>query len=292
MAGSEQQAEQPDGRTASPIVLDNSGTGAPADNNPSSAASSTTPPAGEGGEGEKKTPPSPTPSGANETWAREQLERRVAKLTARNKDLEARVAAGTSTPGERTEVAANQTAITDAAVEARALAIAAQREYDRNAQTAVDAGRTRYGNDEFNERVSSFKRLHDPSDPVSNRAYSDLVEAAIETGAPEKIIFELGGDLKEADRILKLSPVKRAAALAKLAEKDEKKAEGEETGEAGETVSSAPKPITTIGRRGPAHTAIAASDPSRADNLSTAAWMERRNAEATDYNKKAGRRVI
>ncbi len=44
-------------------------------------------------------------------------------------------------------------------------------------------------------------------------------------------------------------------------------------------VSAAPKPITPITPVGNRHEQIAASDPAKADQLSSAEWHARRNAE-------------
>lgn len=269
------------------------------DSTASTTAASSTSPDDKAASGPSKTSggADPREAGANQDWAKEQLEKRVAKLTAQKKDLEARVAAGTSTAGERTQIDQNNEAIIEARAEAKAVVKAAQREYDRQANAAVEAGRETYGSDVFNAKVGEFRRLYDPADAESVKRYTALTEAAFETGSPEKIIFELGGNLQEAERIMNLSPVKQAVALAKLAAKGEKTVGKETDGEADEgegeaRISSAPKPITPISRRGAGHEQITPSDPTRADRLSTQAWMERRNAEAEVYNKKAGRRVI
>jgi hypothetical protein len=44
-------------------------------------------------------------------------------------------------------------------------------------------------------------------------------------------------------------------------------------------ISKAAKPITPLNGRGVAHEAINPDDPTRADGLSTKAWMERREAQ-------------
>lgn len=136
---------------------------------------------------------------------------------------------------------------------------------------AATAGRSAYS--DFDTRLRDItSNLVDQRDPASviryNQFLSDTIEAA--DGDPNvvaKVIYELGSDLNEADRVMGLSSVKRGAELAKLSSR-----------EAAE-VSSAPKPITPVAARGDKHESIKASDPSRADGLSTASWMERREAE-------------
>ena len=90
----------------------------------------------------------------------------------------------------------------------------------------------------------------------------------MELDKPEAIIHALGSDLNEAARILALDPVRMGVEVAKLAMR----------ADAGPGVSAAARPITPVGARGAAHTAISADDPDKADRLSTAEWMKRREA--------------
>jgi hypothetical protein len=84
-------------------------------------------------------------------------------------------------------------------------------------------------------------------------------------------MYELGGDMAKASEMLELaaaSPVKMALEVAKMS-----LVKGEPE------PSKAPKPITPIGGKGSSLNEIAPSDPMRADKLSTAERMARRNEE-------------
>jgi hypothetical protein len=101
-------------------------------------------------------------------------------------------------------------------------------------------------------------------------AFRALVEAVIATDEPHKLLFELGQDPDEAERLLRLSPAKMGVELGKRLGGG---------APARPRATGAPKPITPISQRGRSHDPIAASDPERADRLSTEAWMKRREEE-------------
>lgn len=122
---------------------------------------------------------------------------------------------------------------------------------------------------DFDARVGQLKQLvSDWKDPAQFVPYNQFVAAAIETGDGEKILHALGGDLDEAARIMSLPPIKMAVELTRLA-----------SGEGKVEISKAPKPITPIAQRGTQHSQIDPTDVERADKLSTAEWMKRRNEQ-------------
>jgi hypothetical protein len=121
--------------------------------------------------------------------------------------------------------------------------------------------------------VDELRKLADPNDPISMATYNGFLAAALETGEAPKLIYALGSDLNEANRILSLPPLKMAVELTKLAAKPEQQ------------ISKASKPITPLNGRGVAHEAVDPTDPTRADALSTKAWMERRNAQLAAREK-------
>ncbi len=91
-----------------------------------------------------------------------------------------------------------------------------------------------------------------------------LVETAIETGAAHKVLYALGQDRDEAYRIMRLSPVKMAMELTKLAAKAAQPP-------AAAPVSKAPEPIRPV--RGASNADV---DP---EKLSTADWMKWREEQ-------------
>lgn len=252
------------------------------------------------------TPPSsanPTPSGTAQDlggggagapggstagvsqYAMEQALGRIAKLTARNKELEARVNAGTATPGERAANEANLEELAEAKAVVRAKVIAeqtlAQRAYDQDCANLVSEGKKAYGEEEFDKKVKQLATLFDSTNKEAAKRFTTLVQATIDSGEGPKLVYLLGDDTAEAAKIMTMSPGKMAAALMKLSQK-----------EPPQELSGAPKPIVPIGSRGQRHEDIKASDRDNSSKLTTEAWMARRNVEVEAYNKKMGRRVI
>lgn len=150
----------------------------------------------------------------------------------------------------------------EAEAQTRAQVLAAQAAFNAEANGVVEKGRGEFT--DFDERVTELRKLQDPTSQV---AYENMIRAAIETGEGPKLIHALGGDLNEASRIMGLSPTKMAVELTKIA-----------VGVPGK-LSAVPKPITPVGGRTAPHTTIDPTDPTRADNLSTAEWMARRQAQ-------------
>lgn len=91
-----------------------------------------------------------------------------------------------------------------------------------------------------------------------------LIEAAIESGNPHKLLFDLGGDLDEAARILELPPVRMAAAVAKFAA-----AQRAET----KKVTSAPAPIRPL-----TPAAGPTEDPEKMSSQEWRVWREKQVA--------------
>jgi hypothetical protein len=237
---------------ASPVVQEEEGappTSAPAE--ASAEAGSAT-----GGEGGSASPKPPVVD-----WR----ERRIAQLTAKLREAEARASAVPPAAA-----AAPQADLS--LVETRARELAAAQRFNDQCNDAATAGRQEFT--DFDTRVNALVQLVDRSDANSVSAYNQFLSAALETGAAPRLIHELGGDLNEASRILALPPVKMAVELAR-------RAMTEPT-----AVSRTPKPLATVGSRGVSNEVIDPRDSVRADKLSTAAWMERREAQVREQQAK------
>jgi uncharacterized protein with beta-barrel porin domain len=193
-------------------------------------------------------------------------DRRIAQLTAKLREEQAKNA---TKPVETTTTTQTQPVIPDAEIDRRAdikaQALAAQRAFDEACNSVVSAGRTAFP--DFDARVAEMKRLITPNDANSGAAYNAFIAAAIATGEAPRLIHELGGNLNEAARIMALPPIQQGVELTKLALR------------APADPTKAPKPPTPIRATGGSHDAIDPSDPERADNLSTAEWMRRREAQ-------------
>lgn len=171
----------------------------------------------------------------------------------------------------------------EAEIERRARVLASQQNaidtFNRMCREAATAGRVAFP--DFDTRVTALREAFagGEEDVQQQIIYNQFVAAALETGSAPALLHRLGGDLDEAARIMALSPIKMAVELTRLA------------GKAPDTSTTrAPKPITPVGSKGAAHTAIAPDDPERADNLPTAEWMKRRNEQEKTRAEAGGRR--
>lgn len=191
---------------------------------------------------------------------------RIAKLTARLRALEA-AKPGAAADDKRAAGAtdAEIEARIEAEAESRATSKAAQREFNNACNNAATAGRAAYP--DFDGKIKALVSVVDATDPAALANYNTMLATAIETGKAHELIYALGSDLNEANRVLSLSPVKMALELAKMTQGEDK------------PVSGMAKPIRPIGSRGTTHEQIDPTDPDRADGLTTKQWMERREAQ-------------
>jgi hypothetical protein len=200
-------------------------------------------------------------------------DRRIAQLTAQLYEAKAKaVAVGTPEP---TAPVVADSAEFERRVSAEAEVRAQTAEFNRACNEVADIGRAAFTPAVFNARVAEITKLVNGSDSVEVARYNQFLSAAIETGEGAKLLHGLGGDLNEAARIMALSPVKMAIALAKLAG-----ASTEPVVTPGNSLSGAPRPITPIGSRASNAADISPSDPDRSDALTTSAWMAKREKEA------------
>lgn len=214
----------------------------------------------------------PEPTVVAKPTAPDWRDKRIAQITARLRQYEK---PGGPAPAivPPTQAAAVDQAELDRLVEERATARAATAEFDRRCIAVVEEGQAEFP--EFDARINNLKRIADFSSPEEAAQYNQFLTAALESGAPARVLHELGADLNEASRILQLSPIRMGIELARLADR---------LGAAPAT-STVPKPPRVPAGGGGAgteasHTAIDPRDPARADRLSTAEWMKRRNAQA------------
>lgn len=207
--------------------------------------------------------PEPTPEPPKEDWK----DKRIAKLTARL--AEARKA-------EAAPQAPDPTADFNRRVaEAAAQQVAAQ-EYNRKCNEAAKKGKELFGAD-FDVALTQLRSLVNENDPEEVGSYNQFINAGLETEHLPELIAILGNNLGEASRILALPPVKMGIELAKLALAEPKAAP--------EPVSELRKPIRPVGGGRGDHLAVDPADPSRADSLSTAEWMKRREASLKEARR-------
>ena len=204
---------------------------------------------------------------------RKEAEDKLREQEARVRALEAQIAAGA--PPEQ-----------QALVEARARELAkelartqtTEERFVAQAKEVVAAGKGAYGA-EFDQRLADMAQaLMDTSDTDSVRRYTTMVQTAMEVGDAHVLIHRLGGDLDEANRILRLDPVKQAIALTALRG-------AVAVGAA--PVSQAPRPPTPVSGGGGHAPEVSPDDPNAADKLSSAEWHRRRQEQVRA--KRGGR---
>lgn len=200
-------------------------------------------------------------------------EQRIAKLTAKNKEMAEQLAAKAPTAAP-TPSPSTGGAEFDKQVRTEAEKIASQNAFNAACNAVAAKGKESFG--DFMPRVDALLQVVDKNDPASVAAYNGFLSAAMEVGGENahKIIYAVGGDLNEAARLMALPPIKLALELNKLAEKGV----GEE--------SKLAKPITPIAGKAATHSGIDPTDAERADQLSTSEWMKRREAQVAQQARR------
>jgi hypothetical protein len=215
---------------------------------------------------EEGAPPSPTPSPhTSGQWPKSAVDR-VAKLTARLRDYEARALGGQQPIDPATGQAFTPAQI-DAMISERASLVASQTAFNTRCNEAAGRGASKWP--DWQVRLNGLTQLVDTTDARSLQQYNLFLEAALETGDAEAIIYRLGSDLNLASRVLSLSPMKMAMEVGKLAE-----------GKGGEP-SKAPKPIRPVGSTSPV-TTTKPDDPERGAEMKIDDWMNARNKQAAE----------
>jgi hypothetical protein len=217
-----------------------------------------------GGEQQTQQTEKPAPEKPKTDWR----DRRIAQQSERMRALqreneELKASAGLTKPLDPN--ADFDRRVAEAAAQ-QAEAIAARRAFDARVADAYQAGLKQFPG-EFDQKVAALKGVVDWSDPAQQQAYNQFLIAALETGEAPRLISQLGSDPSEASRIMALPAVRMAVELAKMAATEPTQ------------TSSASRPITPVTQTGSNRTQIRPDDPERADQLSTAEWMRRRNEQ-------------
>ena len=164
-----------------------------------------------------------------------------------------------------------QRQITEAAAQ-----MAAASEFTRRCNEVAESGRRVFTN--FDQRVQRLTGLVDPNDQQQVVHYNAFLNAAMETGEAARLIYDLGGDLNEASRIMAMEPVKMAVELTRLASRVSTTDR-----------SNAPPPINPLGSAAnslPKNTLIQPDDADQSDNLSTEEWMRRREEQVASRRQR------
>jgi len=187
---------------------------------------------------------------------------RIGELTRKNRELQERQAALEAQAQQAAsggEAPVAPAPLPDEEINRRAAQLAEHQRWNEQANQIWNNGTSKF--QDFGVSVSGMVNLLGGSVPRS------LTEAAIATGEPEKVLYDLSKDLGEAARIAVLPPAQQGVEIAKFAQKRKAAAAPQ--------VSNAPAPITpAVGGGGQV------SPTELRDDLPIEEWMNRRNKVA------------
>ena len=154
-------------------------------------------------------------------------------------------------------------------LQAMAAQIAAQNDFNRQVSDEVARGRdpARGGHADFDQVASNLQRF--------GELPRTFVEAALATGKGAEVMYHLGGDIAEADRILSMPPIQQAVALATLAQSIKPTV--------AKTVTSAPNPVSPKVGGGKTTNTPTLED----ENMSTEAWIALREKQLAAKKSEA-----
>lgn len=208
-------------------------------------------------------------------------DKRIAQLTAQ---LRQAVPATPPAAGAPASVPSDPAEL-DRLVEARSAQKLEEEEFNRRCDEAVKAGRQKFGAEEFDSRLDGIRGLVNPNSKPEVQQYVQFLQLAAESDNFDAIVHELGGDLNRAVDFLALPEKKMALEIGKL----DARLGAAEAVKAVSEISRAPKPLLPVTPSGRG-TPIDPADPDKADTLTTAEWMRRRNEQIGPVGaRKAGR---
>lgn len=246
--------------------------------------SGSTPPAPEG-----ETAPagnsSKSATGAVEGKAKEDWrDKRIKQLTA--KLAGAKASPPAQAPGPAAPAGGLSPEDQEAEINRRAELRAQANQFSMDCNAAVARGREAFG-PEFDSRIAGLQAgITDPNDPADVGRYNALLQQGIEAGGLEHVIHALGENPEEAERVMRLPLAKMSMEVARIVDRAEQ-AKARSAGQGGNSLAPGqsaagaplPDPIKPVDGRSGQHIAIDPADASRADKLSTAEWMKRRNEQ-------------
>lgn len=213
------------------------------------------------------------------------FQRRIDKLSAEKRELEAKLAALTA--GKPTEKGAEPTkgdagdgkpqlekfesyeeyveALTDWKLERREAAKAEQAKAEADKQQQAELAKS------WQARQDAVRAKYDDYDEVVGQEIpitGVMQQALLESDHGAELAYWLGSNPKEAERIAKLGPVAAIKALAKI--EDSLSGGSEPPAKLKPRASSAPEPISPVGARG----SVATKDPDKMSFQEFKAWRE------------------
>ena len=215
------------------------------------------------------TPPEPTPTEASKTFTQEELDAIVGKRLAREQRKwereQAQKAKSQPVPSEplKADDFADAQTYAEALAERKAQELLAKRDADAERAATLDAYHDR--EEEARNKYDDFEQVaYNPKLPVTETMAQTI--QATENG-PD-VIYYLGSNPKEAERIARLSPLLQAREIGKIEAKLGANPPAKKT-------STAPAPIAPVTARTSTGTpAYDTTDPRSVKNMSTSEWIE------------------
>ena len=214
------------------------------------------------------TPPEPTPTEASKTFTQEELDAIVGKRLAREQRKwereQAQKAKSQPVPTEplKADDFADAQTYADALAERKAQELLARRDAEAERAATLDAYHDR--EEEARNKYDDFEQVaYNPKLPVTETMAQTI--QATENG-PD-VIYYLGSNPKEAERIARLSPLLQAREIGKIEAKLGDNPPAKKT-------STAPAPIAPVTARTSGAPAYDTTDPRSVKAMSTSDWIE------------------
>jgi hypothetical protein len=214
------------------------------------------------------TPPEPTPTEASKTFTQEELDAIVGKRLAREQRKwereQAQKAKSQPVPSEplKADDFADTQTYADALAERKAQELLAKRDAEAERQATLDAYHDR--EEEARNKYDDFEQVaYNPKLPVTE-TMAQTIQAS--DNGPD-VIYYLGSNPKEAERIARLSPLLQAREIGKIEAKLGDNPPAKKT-------STAPAPIAPVTARTSGAPAYDTTDPRSVKAMSTSDWIE------------------
>ena len=218
------------------------------------------------------TPPEPTPTEASKTFTQEELDAIVGKRLAREQRKwereQAQKAKSQPVPTEPLKVDdfADAPSYAEALAERKAQELLAKRDAEAERAAMLDAYHDR--EEEARNKYDDFEQVaYNPKLPVTE-TMAQTIQAS--DNGPD-VIYYLGSNPKEAERIARLSPLLQAREIGKIEAKLGDNPPAKKT-------STAPAPIAPVTARTSGAPAYDTTDPRSVKAMSTSDWIEAERA--------------
>ena len=214
------------------------------------------------------TPPEPTPTEASKTFSQEELDAIVGKRLAREQRKwereQAQKAKSQPVPTEplKADDFADAPSYADALAERKAQELLARRDAEAERAATLDAYHDR--EEEARNKYDDFEQVaYNPKLPVTE-TMAQTIQA---TDNGPDVIYYLGSNPKEAERIARLSPLLQAREIGKIEANLGSNPPAKKT-------STAPAPIAPVTARTSGAPAYDTTDPRSIKSMSTSEWIE------------------